>query len=618
MIREVKSLKEFLPFPSYKDRQGWDALPDEMKTFYTAMAKERKGQEWPSLTASLYLEFYRNGNRSHFQAKYYKRRRDLFLLLLAECIEAKGEYLDEIIDAVWLICEESTWVIPAHLNYKTRMIQEDPPKELPDITGSVYIDLFAAETGSVISWVYYFLAEVIAARAPQVKRRMELEMERRLLTPYLEHNDYQWMGLDYPDPVNNWNPWINSNMLISYLVFASTFAAYTKGVAKTIRSINRFLYFYAEDGGCDEGPSYFNCAGASLVDYIEELGQITDVSYLYQEEKIRNMVSYIYKVYIAKNYYVNYADAAPAVSTEVDLLNRAGKNTGNNTLCNFAAYIRSNRFYTPDILRNSSFNLYRQLANLFTAKPDADAGKAALFKAPETSYFEGIQVLTARDSEDITKGFFFSAKGGHNGESHNHNDVGNFLLYYRGKPVLVDAGVEEYTKFTFNEKRYTLWAMRSYYHNTPGINGREQSPGTEHGADDVVYSHSENLTCFSLDITRAYPAEAALQSYKREFIFKRGEGLTVTDSYSLHEWKAPLVLNFLCYDRPEIQDGKVILGGKVTMGFTPVLFETSVEEIALTDTKMRNDWQKENLFRLCLSKKDRELAGKIELRFRYI
>jgi hypothetical protein len=539
--------------------------------------------------------------------------------LLAECIEAKGEYLDEIINAVWLICEESTWVIPAHLNRKNRMTEDEQLRELPDVTGAVYIDLFAAETGALISWVYYFLSEAIAARAPQVKRRMELEMERRLLAPYLEHNDYQWMGLDHPDPVNNWNPWINSNMLIAYLVFASVFTAYTEGAAKTIRSINRFIYFYAGDGGCDEGPGYFNRAGASLIDYIEELGQITDVSYFYREEKIRCMVSYIYKVYIGNDYYVNYADASPSVSTAVDLLDRAGKNTGNDTLRNFAAYIRANRFYTPDIVLNSGFSLYRQLADLFTAKPDAaGAGRAALFKAPETSWFEGIQVLTARDSADTTKGFFFSAKGGHNGESHNHNDIGNFLLYCRGKPILVDAGVEEYTKFTFNEKRYTLWTMRSCYHNTPDINGREQSPGTEHRATDVVYSNSGNRTRFSLDLTLAYPAGAALRSYKRELVFTRGEGLTLTDSYTLREWKAPLVLNFLCYDRPDVRDGRVVLGGAVGMDFTPALFEASVEEIALTDAKMRNDWQKESLFRLRLSKKDHDPAGKIELCFRQI
>jgi hypothetical protein len=631
MIKEIALSRDgntgfgFHPFPVWEERARWNALPEATRAFYTGEGKKLKNREWESLPASLYLDFYRNGDRSRYEARYFKRRRDLFQLLMAECIGGAGEYLDDIINGVWLICEETSWVVPAHNNshpasgnsfYRKRQNadregMEARPKELADIEDGVYIDLFAAETGSLLAWVYYFLGEPIAARAPLVKRRIELETERRVLVPFLEHDDFAWMGLNHDKPVNNWNPWINSNLLTVCLVFAPTFPRAAEGVNKLIRSVNRFLHFYAEDGGCDEGPGYFDVAGASLLDFIEELGTLSDLSGLYREPKIRNMASYIYKVYIGKDYYVNYADADPSLSVALGLLERTGKKMGDPVLPGFTAYLRKNGFCAPGTVPNHiAASLFRLLSEVFME----NSGAEAPFPAPETAWFPGIQVMTARDREGCLGGFFFSAKGGHNDESHNHNDIGSFLLYYDGTPVLVDAGREQYTKFTFSEKRYTIWTMLSCYHNTPTINGVDQAPGAAYRAGGVSFTHREGITRFSLDLAGAYPAEAGVQSYRRDFLFTHGEGLTVTDRYVLSEWKAPLILNLLCYERPEISGSRALLSGRVFMGAGE--FNPALEEIPLTDQKIRDNWKKDALYRLRLAVPGREIRGELILRFR--
>jgi hypothetical protein len=611
MIRDARLEREFRPFPSYGDRKSWEEISGELKEIFCTAAREKKGWEWPSLPAIRYMDYYRDGNRSRFQALYHERRRTLFNLLAAECIEGRGEYLDDIINGVWLICEESSWVVPAHVNWTGR---RGPVRELPDIEDNDYIDLYNAETGSLLSWVYYFLAEPLAALSPLVKRRIEIEVERRILKPYLAHDDFPWMGLNHDKPVNNWNPWINSNVLTAYLVFAPVFPAAPQGVSKAIRSINRFFGFYAEDGGCDEGPGYFNAAGASFLDFVEELGAVSDVSYLYRDQKLKNMAAYIYKVYIGKDHYVNYADAAPSLFPAVSLLERVAKKTGDTDLLGFTAQLRKNQI-PPGVSKGHAVMLYRRFADILSPRDREDRP----FTAPALSWFPGIQVLTAREEGDSSP-LFFSAKGGHNDESHNHNDIGNFLLYCGGNPVLIDAGAETYTKKTFSPKRYEIWTMQSCFHNTPTINGFDQCSGMEYRAAKVSLCPDEpseggKPIRFLLDIAGAYPSQAQVESYRREFTFQPGSGLLVSDTFTLKEWKAPLTLNFLCYDKPVFSGGAVVLSAAVSL-VCDFEFEALVEEIPLTDEKIRGDWRKESLYRMRLVLKHQQLSAKLAMRFR--
>lgn len=604
MIQQITPTKEFKPYPAYADRTAWNNLPQDIKSSYLAKAKELKDCEWESLPAVRYMDFLRNGNRTRYQDLYFGRRQKIFNLMMAECIEGAGEYIDDIINGIWLLCEETTWVVPAHNNQH----QSNNPCELCDIESPVYIDLFAAETGSLVSWVYYFLAEEIAKQSPLVKRRIELEMERRILTPYLQYLDYGWMGLNHERPVNNWNPWINSNMLTAYLVFAGVYPKLCEqGVPKTIKSINRFLHFYVEDGGCDEGPGYFNVAGASVLDYIEELGWITDVDYLYQQPLIKNMAAYIYKVYIGGGYFVNYADAAPKVIPSVDLLARTGKKIGDNNLIGAATHLREHGRKETGLEHRST--LFRILGNYFVSSAQGD------FIPPKVSWFNGIQVVTARDNEGSLDGLFFSAKGGCNDESHNHNDIGNFLVYCGGTPAIIDAGVETYTKFTFSSTRYDLWTMQSCYHNTPTINGADQLAGIDYRAKDVTFLSENDSTSLSMDIGAAYPEQAGIKYYKREFLFRHGESITVTDKYEINDCQEPLILNFLCYDKPEQMADKILLSGKVAMQYNQNEYDFSIEKIKLTDPKILADWEKDTLYRLRLTAKQKQLAGSVEIVF---
>src|SRR5207248_10198558 len=96
-----------------------------------------------------------------------------------------------------------------------------------------------------------------------------------------------------------------------------------------------------------------------------------------------------------------------------------------------------------------------------------------------------VQLLAAQSTPNSSAGLDVAAWGGHNRQSHNHNDVENVIVYGSGKPVLIDVGVETYSAKTFSAQRYEIWTMQSAYHNLPTINGIMQGAGREFRATDV-------------------------------------------------------------------------------------------------------------------------------------
>ena len=172
--------------------------------------------------------------------------------------------MDAIADGVWLICEESFWGTPAHLGEQ---------QGLADVTQPI-VELFSAETAALLAWTDYALGERLDAVHPRLRQRLRLEVDRRVLTPALERDDFWWLGFT-PREVNNWNPWINSNWLTAVLLLEQDPARRARAVTKIARSLDRFVDAYPDDGGCDEGPGYWGRAAASLFEALELLSSAT-------------------------------------------------------------------------------------------------------------------------------------------------------------------------------------------------------------------------------------------------------------------------------------------------------------------------------------------------------
>ena len=252
----------------------------------------------------------------------------------------------------------------------------------------------------------------------------------------------------------------------------------------------------------------------------------------------------------------------------------------------------------------------RALRNLFQEVGDKEHAVTTLIPQsltpsspsfPRDVYLPDIQFFAARDRVGTAEGFYLAAKGGHNAESHNHNDVGHFIVYQDGKPSIIDIGVETYTRKTFSPQRYEIWTMQSAYHSLPTIDGVMQAPGRQFAARDATYQADEEIATFSLDLAAAYPPEAHLRAWQRTLTLVRGLRVELHDSYELTQLPTSLTLSLMTPCQVELSEpGQARLeatrlaGGRVSgagvISYDPACLSPTVETIPIADPRLLGIW----------------------------
>ncbi|HKK47165.1 MAG TPA: heparinase II/III family protein [Balneolaceae bacterium] len=587
---------DWQPYPSVQNPDGFNNIPDAIKQEYIKDAEQLMDVKWPRLPATTFLEYVRTGNRSHYQDLSFKRRQMLAKLVLAESFERKGRFIDQIINGVWAICEESFWGVPAHLH-----LQEEG-HGLPNVQHPV-VDLFAAETGQEMAWTYYLLKPELDKVNPLIAKRIAYEANRRILKPYLEREDWGYMGFEWrknPNEhrrVNNWNPWINSNVLSTALILSPDRQTQLKLVHKTMESVDNFVIPYPADGSSDEGPQYWGRAAGSLLDYLEVLKSASGgkINY-FNQSVVKKMGEYIYKMNISYPYFVNYGDADAIEKRDPALLYRFGKETNDSQLKQFAAFELQEEMQNgwADVLNFRFGALNRALPALMSYSDiQQEDPKQPLLRHV---WFPDIQVFTARAQAGSKKGFYIMAKGGENGASHNHNDVGNYIVYCDGNPVLVDAGAHTYSAKTFSSQRYQIWNYQSRYHNLPDINGAMEQSGSRFKATDVSAEDQKNKAVFKVNLASAYPDSAYVKKWNRTLTLHRGKAVELTEDYILDKFVQPLTENFLTPFKPDLsKNGQIILNDPDVhetyyIKYDKNKFEPAYEAVTFNDERMSRNW----------------------------
>ncbi len=628
------------PYPTIAERAQWLTLSKGVRRQLIFRAEQYLHWTWPALPATLFLEFVRTGNRVHYEEEYFARRQTLLALLMGECADGKGRFLDDIINGIWVICEESFWGLPAHnfhppARFLPSASSTSSPHNigLPD-TAYRIIDLFAAETGALLAWTWYLLKPVLTQTLPVVLDRIEREIQERLLEPYRTISDWRWLGSE-ASPANNWNPWIHSNLLAVTLLMESDTEQRTQTVSRILAGLDRFLAGYHSDGGCDEGPGYWDNAAGSLFDSLDLLYRASEGKLnAFGIPLIQEMGRFIMRTHIGGSWYVNFADAAARLTPSGELIYRYGQRINDPLLMRQGAFIVRNSVSSNTAITNlsditeqdrlliSSIYHYqrvpgRLLPALFETNKlvQADATPPLLLQ----TWLDGIEVLVTREQMGTEQGLFLAAKGGHNDESHNHNDIGSFLVALNGEPIILDIGVGIYTRQTFNEERYNIWTMRSSYHNVPLINGYEQQAGRAFRAQAVRCTLTDDLAELALDLAEAYPADAALLQWQRTLRLERkGKAkIVLKDVYRFAAAPQTLALHLMVRDSIQLAEPGRLLCNTPTrpleISYDSHLLQPQIERIEITDEKIAANWGQQ-IFRVILAcRTPLKTEGELEL-----
>ena len=658
--------------------RGLITLPDSVAEGYVAFGERYLHKAWAELPDSVFAQFKKNGNRVNYEAICFERRRQLAALVMAEVVEGEGRFINDILNGIDVHLNEPWWGIPAHYS------KAKPDKNIQTV------DLFNAETASLIVWTKHLLGSQLEYIRKGICDSIDAEITHRILIPAVSEN-YWWKRA-----VMNWNPWICSNWLACIAFCEHNEERRNEAYRQIGESLKIFVDSYPDDGGCDEGPGYWDRAAASLFECL----QWHDFKGL-DHEKIKKMGAYIYKLYIGNDYCVNFADSHTNKSVQqINILYPFALYANDTIMRQFAAYmfqgskfkvqsqstrLNSSNSVTPLTPKNN-----RTLAQYYeTSGNFPTLGREVVFlrhfdqlaqepaKEPllKNVWLDKLQIMTARQeqgskfkvqsskfkvqsskfkvqssnrvslnlepgtwnsSSSPTGGgwegaslnlepgtlnsfssptgggwegasLFIAMKGGNNDESHNHNDVGSFIVYADGEPLLIDVGVGEYTSQTFSADRYSIWTMQSAYHNLPTINGINQKNGKQYKASNVEYSPGR----LTMDIAGAYPEEAKINHWTRTVALNDAQ-VDVTEDYQFEQILAPSQINLITPLTPTVKEKKnrILLGNR-TIIFPHKQLKASVEDISgKMDTLLQGLWG-DHLYRITLTLTPAKQSGRI-------
>ena len=592
----------WVPYPAYEDRPGWTELLGEYQAPLITQGEAQMGFSWVTITRDDYLAYERSGSRHQMEDKQEANTDALSRLFIAELAEGQGRFLPDLARGVQWFCDAPSWAVSAHL---AKYQKSKSP--VPDPSDPI-LALYQGNISQLLSWIYYYFHNQLEPVQPGLPARMRAELQKRELDPYLQRDDFWWMGFKpwSGKLLNNWNPWCNANALLCFMLLENDRNTLAAAIEKALRSLDLYLASLSRDGACDEGTTYWYKSTGHLMDCLECLKMVSGGKCdAWNDPFIQRLGEYIVNADIGDNWQVNFADGKPSRCPITYVIYRYGRDTGNRTVMDFA--VNRCKAFCHNPVNGLDWTLfYQSLENLRAVRTLKQQPWVAYKPHSFVSYPE-TQIAFLRAGKA-----YLAAKGGNNGERHNHNDVGSCIYFYDNQPVLVDAGVGTYTRDTFGAGRFANWFVQSGWHNVPVINGCDQAFGAEFKASGSRARKA--LRRFSADIAGAYPDSAAIGKWCVNYRLRRNGALRITHRFSLREAREPNELHLLVSDEPHLcEEGKIRLAGGVLLRYDPAQFTVSVETKSLLGLGFSDRWG-DALYRISLKAKRLQQKGKYVLK----
>ena len=488
------------------DRAAWEKLAAlESAAEIIQKAERILQQDIPECSDSLYLEYSKTGVRTDYQIPYGTRINNAVTLATAECLECKERFLPKLMEYLEVICAERSWVMPAH----DRGLRTFDGKEFN-------VDLGASERAQSCAWI----VSVLKGTLPGViSMKVRKEIERRVFSTYrsCRSRTANFAPLGWFNGGANWTAVCHCGVVRAALAVVED----RQDRAAFVETAERLLPFYIAgfpaDGYCSEGMGYWNYGWGHYLQLGLAVKEATGGKVnLFSDPKTRTIMKFGTGCQMKEGRAPDFADGAGQVSDSVLLL---GQLQWPDLPLTSTALGRDLLYGGADIFTLRAFG---QLDGVPEGRVDP---------LPIRTEFPDGQVWVFRpDPKDETTAFTVGLKGGHNGEYHNHNDVGSYAVMFGGVLLAGDPGGTEYTALTFSPQRYTIPIISSYGHPVPVLNGCYQEAGRERAARILSTAFSNDVERVVMEIAGAYPKKAKVKSVIRTFAYDRKKKtFSVTD-----------------------------------------------------------------------------------------
>lgn len=467
----------------------------------------------PQTTYTRYRRFAYTGDRIAYETPYFAKR-SMLTRAVVEMILGNEGMADVIHDLLWSICEETSWVLPAHEDLGPGF--ETPASVSGRSDGSItsltrnpdFIDLFAAETGAGLAETIYLIGDCLA---PEVVERARQEIECRIFHPYLTYGrQYWWHKGDL-----NWNAVCNGAVGLAFVRLERDTRRLAAALSMVLEGFDAYLATgFEADGGSLEGVGYWNYGLMYYVALAELLRERTAGGLdLLANPRLIDIARFPLMMSLAPGTYLNFGDADEQIELQPGIAQRLAERMGVIDLMGL--------ILPPDPQRKQDNATARPAISLrdiawwnaqprpfpATAQEDACLPDCAMVKF-------GAQTVQGRP-------VILAAKAGRNDGHHYHTDIGHFIVNVGGESLLCDPGRGLYTREHFGDQRFRNIFCNSLGHNVPRVGGQLQMPGPKFGggrpAAGIIIDHGQvgGEKIVEIDFTALYDLPALTRACRK-------------------------------------------------------------------------------------------------------
>jgi len=515
-------------------KPAWPGLMDPaVKERARAFAKE--SGLWDKITAELdptrdipvmkrsdFRDYARTGSRTKDEQARAYRANETNLAGLALWLDHPSADLDYFQDLLWAWCETTWWHLVAEEGRHIDLLSSLRARELAE-----YSHIFADRL------------------EPEVRERISAAVSARVLDIVLDYKKLDW----WQTHKNNWNTVCNGNIIQAALYEIKDPMQLAALLHPVCRRMEYAIDYYTNDGGCVEGAGYWGYGFGNFVDAALALYHRTGGAVnLMEGEHIARICHFPLSVYLRPPVRASFADSSDEWLTAALAL---------------------------------KINQFMPLPELFQLVNKTDRGTLELEDIRSLALFNGEKPLPYTDRTDyllpdlgyakvhaVESDVILAAVAGRNDVSHNHNDLGSFLILKDGIMFLTDPGAPHYTAKTFSERRYETLVCASTGHSVPLINGLEQLEGDFFGTISAGGLNTVGDKVVTIDLAHAYP-DPTLRKFLRQFVLGKDGSVRMVDQFEFSKVPVSLEEAFVSFEPIEVQGHALKIGtGTATVGIT--------------------------------------------------